>query len=487
MIFLNTDTSFKEIKTEDYEFFYKGNFSLTVEDVIHSLRIGSFPSTIKGNFSFFYKDNLRTVIVVDHLPTINMFYSEEYCSHIFFTLTQKFQFENALKPNYPILGTIKCYWGGSVGEQTSLINVKRVLPGCYIEITPDGKTKSIQYRNIYEHVIDQNISLEEIRETIEFYIKQSIADNPTGKFGLLHSSGTDSNTILGFFRKLGIVEQCMLLSVKGQNEFISEAPFIDQITKEYNLKTNWLLVSNAGESEEIIEKTKIDSDFRSAFARTYKGFWTEPQVMVKYHLVKNFNFENRTIFTGEVGDQIFGSRFGKIILKFILQKPNCSIEEIAKLFLISDRTRFKKMSLVDEEFDAVSFDFIKKGDEILLEWFINTWNKIQVDDLINKIELMQYFYKGSHRIYNYSQFRDLTFAHPFADSELFDKIWKLPGSLKINNGGVSRSLSYDLIKDHITDLPWKLNKTGIGVLAQELKFSLAKERVENARKVNLVS
>ena len=281
------------------------------------------------------------------------------------------------------------------------------------------------------------------------------------------SSGTDSNTIFGFIRKLGLQDQCSFISLKGQREYVSEAPYIQKIADHYGIKIDWLNVEDWNPQR----SSKIDDlGFNSAYHRTYSAFWQEPHVLLKYRAIRELGHRDKTIFTGEVGDQIFGSRFGKVLLKFIIQNPNCDVEQIADLFLNCDCTRFTYISR-GRDFStifhlpsvSIAYDYVK-------QWFIQTWNKIETDDLVNKIELMQYFYKASHRVYNYNQFFDLKFAHPFADGEVFNYVWRIPGNYKLADGGKSRSLSYNLIKDHMVDWPWNWSKTGVGILGNDNKF-----------------
>lgn len=463
MQFLNSYPKFDEFITDDYQFFIKGKTNLNITTIIETLRLGEFPNAIKGNFAFYYKDKNRIILAVDHLPNIQLFYSNQFCGHIFLNVQEELRKNNLpITDNIQIITQTQLFWGGSVGEETTRKEIRKVPAGCYLEITPDNKQTIHQYNNIYSQPTG-DFSIEEFSTIIQKFIKE----NTQTPFALLLSSGTDSNTIFGFIRKLGLQDQCSFISLKGQREYVSEAPYIQKIADQYGVKIDWLEVGDWNPQR----SSKIDDlGFNSAYHRTYSAFWQEPHVLLKYRAIRELGHRDKTIFTGEVGDQIFGSRFGKVLLKFIIQNPNCDVEQIADLFLNCDCSRFTYISRARDFSTIFHLPVVSSAYDCVKQWFIQTWNRIETDDLVNKIELMQYFYKASHRVYNYNQFFDLKFAHPFADGEVFNYVWRIPGSYKLADGGKSRSLSYNLIKDHMVDWPWNWSKTGVGILGNDNKF-----------------
>lgn len=467
MQFLNSYPQFRDYSTGEYKFYLKGKTNLDHQFILEILRDGKFPNNIKGNFAFYFHDNNRIVVAVDHLPNYQMFYSEHFCDHIFLNIQEAIRKkELPLTVNENILRQTQLFWGGSVGDQTIQKEIKKIPAGCYLEKTPDGTTKIVQYNNIYYRPTG-NFELEELSSIIENYIKE----NTQQPFGLLLSSGTDSNTIFGYLRKLGIEQQCSFISLKGQREYQSEAPYIQKIANHYDIFVEWLDVEEFN-PQKILQIDDIG--YKSAYHRTYSAFWREPHILLKYQAIRQLNHSKKIIFTGEVGDQIFGSRFGKVLLKFIIQNPNCDVEEIANLFLNCDCSRFNFVAK-DNSFSSIFLlPSVRDAYDSVKNWFIETWNKIETDDLVNKIELMQYFYKASHRVYNYNQFFDLQFAHPYADGFLFDYVWRIPGNYKLGAGGKSRSLSYTLVKDYMVDWPWNWTKTGVGIIGNDTKFESIK-------------
>jgi asparagine synthetase B (glutamine-hydrolysing) len=462
MKFLNSQPQFDEFLTEDYQFYIKGKTNVDRTTILTTLRDGKFPNNLKGNFAFYFSDKNRIVVAVDHLPNFQMFYNEHFCGHIFTCLRDEMVKKQLRLTDNPVVLYQKSLFGESVGDETTVKEIKIVPPGCYLEITPDKNNKIVQHNNVYSHS-NKDFNLEELSSIIENFIKE----NTQQPFGLLLSSGRDSNTIFGLFRKLGIADQCSFISIKGEPEFRSEAPYIEKIAEHYGISIDWQNFTNWHQND----FQKIDDPgFQSAYKRSYPGFWCDPHFLAKYYTIRKLGHENKTIFTGEVGDQIFGSNAGKIFLKFILQNPNCDVEELADLFLCCDISRFKPATKL-KDFNAFLYlRDVSASYNRAKQWFIETWNKIEIEDLVNKIELLHYYQKASYRVYNYSQLYDLKFANPYADGYLFDYIWSIPGHYKISDGGRTRNLSYNLVKDYMVDWPWKWSKTGPGILSNEYKF-----------------
>ena len=238
MKFLNSQPQFNEFLTEDYEFYIKGKTSIGYDEIIRVLRDGNFPNNLKGNFAFYFCDKNRIVVAVDHLPNFQMFYNEHFCGHIFVDVQDEMKKNQLSLTNNNRIIYQKVLFAGSVGDETSIKEIKIVPAGCYLEVTPDKNSKITQYNNIYSHP-ERSFDLEELSNIIENFIKE----NTQGPFGLLLSSGTDSNTLFGFFRKLGIADQCSFISLKGEQEFSSEAPHIKEIADHYDINIDWQTIS----------------------------------------------------------------------------------------------------------------------------------------------------------------------------------------------------------------------------------------------------
>jgi asparagine synthetase B (glutamine-hydrolysing) len=480
MKFINADPRFTQTITEDYVFYLAGEPSLNDDFIIDNLRRGDFPSNIRGNFAFYFKDKNRTILAVDHLPTINLFYSEFFCGHIFLRVQRAIK-ENGLPltDNHHIIAQTGMFWGESVGDETTRNEIKRVPNASYLEVTPDGNKKIVEYRNVYYQPTG-SYSAEELSNIIENIIKK----NTSKPFGLLLSSGRDSNTILGYFRKLGIEKDAVYISLKSNKEFASEAPYIEKLSNHYGTKIEWF-----NTDDWLAKKIDFSADvgYNTAYHRTFSAFQKDVHILFKYAAIRELGHTDKIIFTGEVGDQIFGGeRFARILLKFIIQNPNYDVEQLAKIYWNSNLTKFRYLGMGENYLACFLLPEIKKAYEAAVEWFIKIFNKIETDDFCNKIRILSYFERGSHRPYNYSQLPDIKFVHPFTDSYVFDYIWRVP-DMAYKNTARTRQISYEIIKDYMVDWPWDWEKTGPAILHNEIKFINNKgtyDAVQLAKRIN---
>jgi len=488
--FLNTNPEFKiyqESESPTAFLYYKGIFDQPLGTIFRSLDSGKFPENLKGNFAFVFYNENRIIGAVDHLPTINLFYSRQpneiVVSHIYRELNRSMVDVN---PNYSVQIQPQFFWGGSVGRQTFNHAIQRLEAGTYFEY--DLKTAQFtirSYIDIFTHHIDNTITKGDIADIVE----QIVEENTRDVFNLLWSSGTDSNCLLGFIRKLNRTEKCNLISLYSNTSVTDERPNCEYLANVYGLQARYLNVGDyIGISKEVLDRARalpIESDYVENLARTWDGFWWEPNIFQKYTALLDSQFTQYSTFTGEVGDQIFGSRFGKVITAYVAQKPNATGTEIGELFIRADAWRFKLVSTVHDSNwidDLKNSKFKSMAWNTASQWCRDTWNKIDTDsDVINRSELLSYMYKGSHRIYNYSQLKNCSFIHPYSDYRLFHVIFKTPGHWKINNGK-TRRLSLDIVKDYVDPGPWNWAKSGIAVpMAQKFKPENQKELVNVVR------
>lgn len=465
MKFLNSWPKFRDLSTNEYQFFVKGSPSLSDDYIIDTLRQGNFPSEIRGNFSFYFKDANRIILAVDHLPVENLFYSDQYCGHIFLNVKEELRKNNLpITDNLEVSWQIKMLFGISYGYETTVKEIKRVPPASYLEIKPDGSKSIIEYRNIYYQPIGE-WHIEELSEIFENFI----IEHTKKPFGLLLSSGVDSCTILGLFKKLGIEDRAKYISVRSSAETSYEARFVEQIAQDLNIKVDWY---DTGMSLPQRSSNKDgDIGYQSSYHRTYSAYWANSQQLIKYHALREFEYTNRTIFTGEVSDQIFGSKLNKILLKYILQVPKASDDSIAELFCQYEFTKRNNTSLSRDYLTIFSKVEIANAFDAAKHEVYQIWNKLETDDLVNKVSLLYMILKGSYNVYNYNQFFDCTFVHPFANGYLFDYIFRIPGNYRLSEGGKTKRLLRAMVKEYISDLPWNLSKTGISILPADLEWT----------------
>jgi asparagine synthetase B (glutamine-hydrolysing) len=464
MIFINDDPYFKKHICEDpdTEFFYKGIFDRNLNDIISTLEKGKFPYGLKGNFAFFYKNKERVVFAVDHLPTINLFWSDNVVSHIFNRVPDK----NS-EPDNVIRNQMRIFPGLSLGTRTTIKNVNRLEAGTYYEKNlVNGKEKVSSYIDLLTQDVDNSITIEDISNIIETVIDEQ-TKNP---FCLLWSSGTDSNSIYGFIRKLKRTENCELISLYSDLSSSDEREQIRHLEKTYGVSTTYINLGRyVGITDEVssrYEDPNTPEDYKINYRRIWRGFWWDANLFQKYTSVYDLGVIDKKILTGEAGDYIFGSRYGKTILNILAQRPSTTAREIAGVFACLDAFSHRKQFFTPTEhwkkFINSSSD-MKEAWDLGLDWIENKWNSINTGgDNINKVELLLNQFRASSRCYGYTQLQGTDFSHPFADYRLFHKIYKTPGGWKISQGK-TRRLSHYVIKDFVDPGPWTWNKSGLEI------------------------
>lgn len=471
MQFINAKPEFKVYRDNMFTggiLYYKGTFDQSIGSVFKTLDAGRFPTGLRGNFAFVFINEKRVVGAVDHIASTNLFYTTNFISHVFNNVAEK----TAKEEDMAVTWQKRFFWGGTVGTRTTNKEIQRVEPGTYFEMNLESGQSSIHtYIDLYTHHYDPNITVGDIADITE----QIIEEQTRSQFNLLWSSGTDSNCVLGFIRKLNRTDNCNLISLYSNKSVTDERPQCAYLEGVYGLTAEYKNLGDfIGITDEAVRRVRSETEaieYKINFNRTWRGFWYEPNIFQKYSTLYDMGVHTLPTLTGEVGDQLFGSRFGKVMLNYMTQVPNPSDEEIGELFISADAFRFRRAATIQyPAWQQSIVDIPMRGEawEITKEWTGRTWGKIDTSgDVINKTELLQYLYKGSHRVFNYNQLIDCNFQHPFADYRLFHTIFKTPGHWKIKNGK-TRRLSLDIIKDFVDPGPWTWPKSGIMLTMQQL-------------------
>jgi len=469
MQFINGRPEFKEYRDSLFSssvLYYRGTFDQSVSSVFKTLDAGRFPTGLRGNFAFVFVNEKRVVGAVDHNANFNLFYNQEYVSNVFDDINDL----TAKEKYWTVEWQKRIFWGGSVGHRTNNVNVIRLEPGTYFNKEVESGHITVQpYVDLYTHNYDPTIKVTDIADIIE----QVVEEQTREPFNLFWSSGTDSNCILGFIRKLNRLDNCQLISLYSKDSITDERRQCEYLQQVYGINVDYMdLGKFIGVTDEVLKRVYDENEsaeYKTNYKRTWAGFWNEPNLFQKYTTLYDMGIHTKPTLTGEVGDQIFGSRFGKIILNYLAHIPDPTTEDIAELFISADAFRFRRagtqqipvwvQSQIDDPGRGAGWNSAK-------EWTGRTWDKINTSgDNINKAELLQYMYKSSHRVYNYNHLVDCNFQHPFADYRLFHTIFKTPGHWKINNGE-TRRLSYEVIKDFVDPGPWKWPKSFINMPMQ---------------------
>lgn len=461
--------------------YYTGTMDQPIGSIFRTLDEGGFPMGLKGNFAFFFYNEFRLIGAVDHLPTINLFYGtykdKLHVSHIFRSI------DLALPEgefDYAAQAQARFYYGGGVGQSTFNQLIKRLEGGTYFEIDRvTGQTSVKYYIDVYSHHPDPSITKGDLADIFEQIIEEQTRD----QFNILWSSGRDSNCVLGFVRKLNRTDRCNLISLYSDNSVTDERPNCQYLESAYGLKANYVNVGTyIGITDDVLERARnlpVESDFVTNLGRTWAGFWWESTIFQKYTGILDSGLHEYPTLTGEVGDQIFGSHFSRVIPIYLLQKPDATGQDIGEILLKFYAWRYKSASVKHEQswLDHLSSSPVRqKAWTDAVEWCAHQWNRIDTGgDVVNRVEVLQYMFKGSHRVFNYSQMTGTRFLHPFSDYRIFHTIFRTPSHWKKSHRK-TRRLSLDLVEGHVDPAPWTWWKSGIYLpSAQIFKPSNQKE------------
>ena len=251
---------------------------------------------------------------MDHACTYNMHWSPDTVSHIFNSL--RFEGEEL---NPLVVRQRQIFYGTAVGNETVVKNIRRLEPGTFFEKNlVTGEEKIDYYIDLFNHKIDPRLTLTDLSDIFETVIEEQTRT----PFSLLWSSGTDSNCVYGFIRKLKRTEQCTLLSLYSDVSASDERPQIEELEKTYNVKTNYynlgLYQGITDEIKSIIQNPDTDPQFIKNYYRYWRGAMWEPSIFSKYKAMYDLNLTDKPMLTGEPGDIIFGNFHTKNIHDHII-------------------------------------------------------------------------------------------------------------------------------------------------------------------------
>ncbi len=416
-------------------------------DIGHSLLSGQLPRDIRGCFAFIWFGPNRTVAAVDHIQSVPLFYSEISVSNIFSDLLKA---QPSRQENHKLKVQIELLGGHSLSSETTDNQIQRILPGHFL-ISERGKpTTQTPFINFYETLEMRPSLVEDLQGAVEDSLR-SLAGQDNA---LLLSAGTDSTTLAGVIRKLGLQGRFKFVHAHSPYQPLSEKRLVEQIAKDMGLDVVYSEVDFSGD---IIER---DSD------RQY-SFWIENPFSGKKLAVKNVGLENCRIFTGELGDQLFGGPKNPALLSYALQQPNLDSETIATMWinLSASYGRDCGLSTSLRILDLIDGDSVANSAyEELLNQLVKIFESLNDKSLANRLMRLNYLTKGPYRMWAYSQ-DTLDWAHPFASWELFQLAFALSPEQKFGVNGTPKKLLADLWGSYLTELPWRISKYGFGIPA----------------------
>lgn len=435
-------TKFSSAKFEEGELWFAGRANIEWSALSRALGSGKFPYQIRGNFAFVWKGvNGDFVAAVDHLASTPLFYSEKNISNNFYELkkTLKAPTSNP-KPEIEIQ-----LLGGQTyfGEETTIKEIRRIRPCHFLK---NGKQEC--FLNLFLHKGNEDLRQKDFIELVESKVKDLARNQNT----LLLSGGTDSTALAGIIKKIGLENHFEFVHIYSEHQALSENHVVESIADRMKLRVNHLKVNFSGG----ILPEERERQF---------SFWVDNPFLAKRKAIELAGLQRTRIFTGELGDQLFGGPKNPTLLNYAAQAKSISSKEVAAIWINLSASygkcggyipNLKLQNLMEEDYTA------RIAYQELLGCLAHDFDCMQTDDLLNKFMLLNYLVKGPYRTWAYSQ-DELDWVHPFADWEIFDFMFRLKSSVKFGEGGMAKWLLLDSWRSYVSEIPWNIPKHGLGI------------------------
>ncbi len=343
-------------------------------------------------------------------------------------------------------------YGYNLNENTIFNTIKKVPPGCYIELENDNlKDKKINIINYWNNLeiakksIKKNNlnNLESICSKTENLLekiieKQLIADVKTGVF---LSGGIDSSLVTALAQKK---------SSKKISTFSIGFDVKDYDESDTAKKTSKLL--NTNHNEYIMTSNDLIKILES------KILMDEPFYDISQYptyLLSKFAVQHvKVCLSGDGGDEIFGG-----YNRYLINKKILIINRIVKIlnlqgFIINQLDKeylnnfLKKIGLnqLENKKDKIRALIFSETEEDLYEKLLrventeNSQNFIdykRISNLTNNFMIndTEYYLPNNilYKVDTLSMLNSLEVRAPFLDNELFEHAWSIPNNLKFNN------------------------------------------------------
>jgi asparagine synthetase B (glutamine-hydrolysing) len=403
---------------------------------------GGRPESLRGEFALVWISSCMntTIAAVDHVCNFPLFYSDSYISNVFSALRRRLDLR---APNERIEHQLHLLGGHSLGEETTDLKIKRLQPGHYLH-----NGKQIRYLDLLDYSGEEPLSNTAFVTLTESIVSRLVKSENT----LLISGGTDSTALAGIVKKLRFQEKFRFVHVFSPLQPQSELEILARSGKNMGLKVETVRVDLSGDIVPEIH----DRQF---------SFWIENPFPAKRQAVTLSNLEHTRIFTGEIGDQLFGGPKNNCLLNYALQSRKVDPKVVAILWINQSTSYGKNASLVPS--GKLEDYFLEQPAarlvyQELTALIAEMFEQIPSRDYLHRIMLMNYVIKGPYRTWAYSQ-DTLDWAHPFASWRLFDFLFRSASYTKVYNGGVSKSLLFDSWSKFVSPIPWSLPKHGFGI------------------------
>ncbi|MFO0761331.1 MAG: asparagine synthase-related protein [Byssovorax sp.] len=443
--FAGGHTGFSAFRTGGSTLHAAGTASLPWPEVQALLERGTFPDALRGNFAFVWEGPDDTIAAVDHLATIPLFYSDAQVSPIFHTLRATIASPEADR-ECPL--EMQILLGHTVGTRTTCAQIARVEPGHYL-------ARGAQHRFIDLAAIETDEQAEPgpLAEIVERAVLDRMA--PGAENALLLSAGTDSTTLAGITRKLGVEERFDYLHLYSDRQWVTEARTALKVAQEMQLPLRMIKV-----------RTSLD-ELPGDPARL-RAFWIDSYVGSKILGVCQAGHERSTVFTGELGDQLYGGPKTELLLHHVLNRGRADAREIAAVWLNQSHSWNRLSGTRPTPWLEQRFAEEPRFREVyerLLDHIASVFRSASTRDLVNRLLLVNLIVKGPVRAYPYSQ-DTIRWVHPFTDWHVVEASLRLPSRHKIKGGGVLKAIYQTLWGTWVSPIPFRNAKTGMQIPMQ---------------------
>jgi hypothetical protein len=267
-------------------------------------------------------------------------------------------------------------------------------------------------------------------------------------------------TLAAIVKKLGLEDRFSFVHAYSGSQPLTERCLVSEIAEEMRLRVTEARVDFSGD---VIPSLR---------ARHY-SFWVENPFLAKRLAIEGAGLADRRLFTGELGDQLFGGPKNATLLNYALQAKKVSAEEVARIWVNQSASYGRDCGIRPYGKIELAFDEApeaRSAYEELVAEIAAAFSRMPSRDFLNRIMLLNYLVKGPYRTWAYSQ-DELDWAHPFASWDLFDYAFRLSSEQKISEGGRPKALLLRAWKDHLSEIPWRKPKHGFGIPARsKLRF-----------------
>lgn len=330
------------------------------------------------------------------------------------------------------------------GPHTLNNRIRKLAPGTYLEIKPDGQTTQWCYWDASYKENLQPVTLEKAKHDLDSLMTKAVQSQLMGEVpvGVLLSGGLDSSVIAYYVKKAGANLKTFNIGFPDVNEFV----YSRQVAKKFGLE-HIEIETTVEELANSYEKVSLSIDEPIA----------DPACLPLYRLCEELKKHVVVVLSGEGGDELFGgyNQYNEVLLE------NHTYNEeydnfVKRSWYFADHGDF----LSKKGIAPLHLRFRKYFEEnTLLNGMLNfdmkTW---MPDNLMMKADkvLMSHSLEG---------------RFPFLDSEVFNFSCSLAEDMKINKG-ITKFLLRELAKDVLPNDIIQRPKMGFTVPVDQLNMKM---------------